>query len=431
MKNLAILIGKLVLFVGRLLGRGSSMPGKLARQIAPDLLEELDYPKDVVMVTGTNGKTSTTHYIAAIMEKAGKRVVHNREGANMPQGIATVVLEKTDFQGKVDAQVCVFEVDEGFLGSLAEAIRPEYILITNLFEDQADRFGSAKQLAKKLTEAIPQGSKLILNGNDPLLVKLGNDRIDCHKIYFGVEAFPDETQVEMEQSNCPVCSQPLEYERRYYDKIGEFRCKCGFETPPIEYLATDVDDVDKSFVVDGYRYHSKYGNKYFVYNMLGAIAYAKQLEIIDSVIDKALADYSIGAGRMEEIQLGGHNTILNLVKNPAGLNQSLEFILAEQRQDPFNLYLAINSRPADGEDPSWLQAVHFEQLIESGLETFICAGEQAEYLKGILLEKGLAEDRLKIILDPKEAIALLSDSHLKPYILSNYTALAAIRSQLI
>lgn len=430
METLGILVGKAVCTVGRVLNRGSSLPGVVATKISPNLFNQIEYPKEVIMVTGTNGKTSTTHYIADIVQATSMKVIHNKEGANMPQGIKTAVLEQVSVAGDIQADVCTFEVDEGFLGNICDIVTPKYLVITNLFEDQADRFGSVEKLAHKIKESIPKDTILVLNGNDPVLVHLGNQCPDNAKIYFGLSKIDDHKILHHEDVQCPNCQRILNYDYRLYDKLGSFSCECGLTTPVMKYLATDIHLEERTFKVNDFEFHSKYANKYFIYNMVAAIAICRELGITNSIIDRTLSSYTVGNGRMEEVVLGEHKTFLNLVKNTAGLNQSLEYILANTSQ-PFNLYLAINNKPADGEDSSWLESVSFDHLKDSSLAHMVIAGEQVQYLKEVLLANGIKEESIHIEEDPKKAVEWMKHASEHPIFLSNYTALKAIRDELM
>ena len=174
MNSLALFIGKCLAFLGKLLGRGSSLPGYAARKIAPDFLSAFHLPPKIIMVTGTNGKTSVTKYISEFYKDAGLSVVTNEDGANIVQGIATSLIKKATMAFVVQGDVCVLEVDEGFLGTISKEIVPQVLILTNLFEDQLDRFGSAKQLAEKMASSLPESIVLYLNGNDPISVYFGD-----------------------------------------------------------------------------------------------------------------------------------------------------------------------------------------------------------------------------------------------------------------
>lgn len=427
MKVIAIIIAKITLIVGRILKRGSSLPGYIARRISPNILGQLKQPPNVVMVTGTNGKTSTTHFISSIMEKASYKVAHNKEGANMPQGITTVLIENANLSGVIDADVSVLEVDEGFLKSVTDEIAPNYLVLTNLFEDQLDRFGNLEVVANKIKNAVPKKTKLIINANDPLLVKIGRDLIDNEKIYYGVDGL--EAKNENPGVKCPNCSNELHYDKLYYDKIGYYSCSCGFKTPEIDYLATDVNLTEKTFMLDGHKYKSAYGADYFIYNTLAAISYAKEMGITDTIIEKAIKDYKIGSGRMEGVTFGKHNTILNLVKNPAGLNRSIEYIDKNQGDDYF-LLISVNNRPADGEDTSWLKSVNYEPLKAEKLKSIFIFGEAVEDLNQALLEANINPDKIEVIEDLEVTLTKLKKSEEKTYFLTNYTAMERVSKAL-
>lgn len=429
MKILAILLAKIALKIGRMLGRGSSLPGKIAMKIDPKILKEFSYPDKLVFVTGTNGKTSTTHFIAAILEEAGMKVCHNKEGANMPQGICTVLIENSDLSGKIKADACVLEVDEGFLKKLIRPIRPKHLVITNLFDDQKDRFASVESLADSIKRAVLRDTSLIVNANDPVLASIGLELSGNEKNYFGADDFGKDMKESLPQVKSPRSEDMLDYSKRFYDKIGYYSDKTGFKTPEIKYLAKNIDLSNKTFELDGESYKSKYGTDYYTFNILGAISYAREIGIKTDIIKKAVAEYSVGTGRLEEIGLKKHKTFLNLVKNPAGLDRSLTYI-DSLNLDEYILYLAVNKRPADGEDASWLSDLDYEVLKKDNLKELIIAGEALEEIKEALEKAGIDKSKIKVDEDTQKTIEELGNGSIKPIFLTNYTAMEKVRNLL-
>lgn len=409
MKKLAILTGKIVGKLGSWMGRGSSLPGKLAGKIDPSILSKFTTPV-TIMVTGTNGKTSTSHFISQILTKKG-RVVHNAQGANMPQGIGTVLLNASDLSGRIKADYLVLEVDEGFLKYISQEIKPDYLVTTNISQDQVDRFSSLKMVEDLIGEGIKEDTVLVANGNDPSLVNLARTRSN-ETIFYGLNL--EEGSAEFA---CPSCGKSLEYSKGYYGNIGEFSCSCGLESPKVDYLGENIDLESGSFEVAGFTYRTPYHIDYIFYNLMAAISLARTLGVEESIIASALEDFEIGEGRMETISFGGRETIFNLVKNPEGLSRTLDFI--SKSDEPYNIYLAINKRPADGQDLGWLANVDFSIVNPRNL---VVEGEASYEAKEILRNMGL-EISDKNIKD-------LEVSPYKTYFLSNYTAMAKLKDQL-
>lgn len=430
MKYIGLLLGKIALSGGKKLKRGSSLPGMIASKVSPDILKKIKYPQDIIVVTGTNGKTSTANLLANIMEKSGKRVVHNTKGANMMTGLVTAIVEKTNFKFELEADVLILEVDESTIPLFFKFVTPKYLVVNNFFRDQLDRHGEIDTLIKKIEEAVGKDTGLILNGNDPLVHIMGHDLQENKKIYFGVDrteySIDDENEVR-EAKWCPSCNKTLEYNYYHYSQIGDYSCECGFKTPALDYLATDVDLHNKSFKVNGEEYRSNYDNLYFLFNTVSAIAAAKELGVSYSVIEAAVYEFKIGDGRMEEFNVKTHSTFLNLVKNPAGLNQSINHIL-NQDDEKFSIFLSLNNMYADGIDTSWLWDVAFEKLKKSNLDKFVCSGMRAYDLAVRLKYSGVSEDKIIVIEDVAEAMSYLRNNlNSKPYMLSSYTALQNVR----
>ncbi len=409
MKTLAILLGKLTAGIGNVLGRGSALPGKLARDLDKDFLGKINMPK-TIMVTGTNGKTSTSHFINTILSKKYD-LIHNAEGANMPQGIASLLIKNMDIRGNVRADLAVLEVDEAFLHIISKDIFPEYLVLTNISQDQIDRFTSLKMVEELIEKGIRKGTKIIANGNDPSLVNLCS-RIDNECIFFG-----GDFQENKAEFSCPSCGEKLEYKNGFYGNIGEFSCTCGLKTPELKYKAENIDLDKGTFTIDNYQFSSPYKADYMIYNLLSAISLAKEFGIENSVINDAIGDFEIGSGRMENINFAGHSTILNLVKNPAGLQRTLEFIAKDKKK--YNIYLAINKKPADGEDISWLRNVDFSKVNPTNL---VIDGEAKEEAKQIL-------ESMAIKISPLSMEELHKQGD-KTYFLSNYTALNKVKEDL-
>lgn len=409
MKTLAIILGKITAGIGNILGRGSALPGKLARDIDEDFLGKINMPK-TIMVTGTNGKTSTSHFINTILSEK-YNLIHNAEGANMPQGIASLLIKNMDIKGNVRGEMAVLEVDEAFLHTISKDIWPEYLVLTNISQDQIDRFTSLKMVEELIEKGIRKDTKIIANGNDPSLVNLCS-RLENECIFYAGEFEENEANFL-----CPSCGEKLHYDKGFYGNIGEFSCECGLVSPKIKYKAENIDLETGSFTLDGYQFSSPYKADYMIYNLLAAISLAKEFDMENSVIDSAIGDFEIGAGRMEKISFAGKPSILNLVKNPAGLQRTLEFISRDK--EDYSIYFAINKRPADGEDISWLANVDFSTVKP---ENFVLDGEARDEAKQILEEMGIK-------ISPKS----MEDLHRqgdKTYFLSNYTALNKVKEKL-
>ena len=243
-KFLAILVCKLGRAVGKLVGKGSSMPGKFALKICPDILARVQLPSHIIAVTGSNGKTSTVEMIAAILRAGGKTVVYNEEGSNQIEGVTTLVLTHASLTGRVRADVLLIESDERYAAQSFRYFHPTEFVITNLYRDQLTRNGHPEWVYDAILPALHPETELILNADDPLssCFARGRDRVK----WFGLDRCPSDTAsptgVYHDGACCPVCHAPMEYDYVHYNHIGAFRCtKCGHHKPATDYTATALD----------------------------------------------------------------------------------------------------------------------------------------------------------------------------------------------
>ena len=184
MKSVIILINKFIYFIGKLMHKGSSMPGKVSLKLDKNILKKIKLPKNIVMITGSNGKTSTTEIIYSILSKNGYNVGCNVEGSNQIEGVTTVILNTCNLLGKVKKDILVLEVDEQYLKYVTKYITPTYLIVTNIYRDQMTRNGHPEYIYNAIKQGIPQETTLVLNTDDPLSSLLGYNRQNV--IYFGM-----------------------------------------------------------------------------------------------------------------------------------------------------------------------------------------------------------------------------------------------------
>lgn len=427
MKILAIIIGKLIRSLMKLTGGGSSLPGKIARQLCPNLLKKMNWPDQIIFVTGTNGKTSTTYYLAQIFEQSGKKVMTNAEGANLIQGITTIALKHSDLKGTVQADIAILEVDEGALPTIWEHIPPSHLVITNLFPDQIDRFGSPDDVMQLISNSITAGTKLILNGNDPRLAQIGRLHPENTVIYYGVA--PDSFHQPTQPINCPECGEALTYTCPLYEQIGYYYCEhCHLETPAIFYLAEEAKIDEQTFKIKDTYFQMPQNNIYTLFNALAAIATADSMHADTAIIQRTLAKPLHIKGRNDQLQLDGKKIPISLAKNPASMNQTILSMLRDA-QTPFNLMMSVNNAPADGVDTSWLQFVDFNLLRQKGAAAIYLSGSAAEAVRQQLLAAKIPEEII-ITGSHKDGLQHLKKSPTKSFIIANYTALYEIYDEI-
>lgn len=434
MDYIGLILGKLTVLFGKVLKRGSSLPGYIVMRISPNILKKVKYPDNTIVITGTNGKTSTSNLVAEILQLSGEEVVYNSKGANLLSGLITTIIEKITFGFRLKGDVLLLEIDEATVPIFFKYVVPKYFVINNFFKDQVERHGGVEEVAKKIEKAIDKKTTLILNGNDPILKKLGDNLPDNKKIYFGVDRTIESTEESSELQDIRMCfdsGEELKYNYYHYSHLGDYYSECGFKTPKMDFIAKDVDLVNKTFKIKDELYKINYSNLYFIFNSLGAISIAKELGVSYENIYSAVNKFELGSGRMEKFNIGEYNTFLNLVKNPSGLNQSLSYI-ESQRDEKFSIFFAFNNNHSDGIDTSWLWETLFEPLSKSNLDKFICSGDRAYDLAVRLKYSGIDVDKIIVESEVEKAVDLARDNkNSKTYFVSSYSALNKVRNKLL
>lgn len=426
---------------------GTSLPGKLALIMFPLILKKISDRFQTILVTGTNGKTTTTRIIGQILEENHIRYITNKSGANLISGITTTFIEAVDYKGKSPVKIALIECDEATLKTVADHVGPEILIVTNFFRDQLDRYGELYTTLKDVAIAIEktQKTKLILNADDSLCASLG--RTPSREVFyygFGPDAL-QHTQAEMDSdaAYCLDCKTKYNYAYHIYGHLGGFSCPgCGYTRPDsfltcskvrepvnsnssIELQVSGLDNVCTARV--------NLPGLYNIYNALAAAACGLVLGFPMNTITDALSRFQCGFGRMETIRVSDRKIELILVKNPTGFNQAMQFLLTEKKN--IQLAFAINDNPADGTDVSWLWDVDFEKLqdIQEYIECIHACGTRKEDLIIRLKYAGLPTDRIMMQHD-YDSMIQTGLSRTEPgqsfYIFPTYTALLDIRKVL-
>lgn len=443
----ALLAGRMATGLSRRLGRGGGtvIAGHVVPRIDPTALRTVTrrLRHGSVLVSGTNGKTTTTRLISHILEHASLHALHNRAGANLVSGLVSAIVAQTSLGGWPQADVGLFEVDEATVPAALREIRPRAVLLNNIFRDQLDRYGEVHFVADLWAKAIaqlPTDTTLVLNADDPLVATLGRERQDA-AIYFGVgdtSVGSGESPHAQDARICSVCGTAFTYEVFYYGHLGQYRCSgCGLTrpTPRVEAtsitlrgdrgslvtIRTPLGEIQATLSLPGL---------YNVYNALAATAVCLTLGIDPAVIRAGLESFTAAFGRLERVQVGGRELFLALVKNPVGFGEVLRTILSDNTER--TLVIAINDNFADGTDISWLWDVDFEQL-EGHVRTAICVGTRADDMAVRLKYALVPEDRIIVEADPRRAIALALERSVPGetvYVLPTYTAMLELRETL-
>ncbi len=440
-KQLTILSAKIAFRIGRLFGKGgSALPGLVAERIDPQVLSKLvrgNFRKGIILITGTNGKTTTALLTAEILRADGRTVLHNRGGSNLMRGLLSTMIQACNLGGRVKADTAVFEVDENAFPAIVAAVKPTHIIVTNLFRDQLDRYGELDATAQKLAGALRKADAMAwLNADDPLVASLAS--ATKNSSFFGVQASTS-TKLDDEWSAdslvSPKSGVPLIYSKRYYSHIGIYKSSNGdFSRPKADIEAThpQAKQDQLSFQLKlGNReitVRTKLGGFYNVYNVLAAVAVTYQLGVSPDTIRVTMQESKPAFGRLERIDYKGRELYLLLVKNPVGFNQIIETFLLPDHE--VSALIIINDNIADGRDVSWLWDANLEALSEKK-RNLIVSGQRADDMALRLKYANVAKFTTKA--NPEHGIDKLVTS-VKPgqkiYIVPTYTAMLSIRSWL-
>jgi UDP-N-acetylmuramyl tripeptide synthase len=424
--------GSLSRLAGR--GGGTTLPGKLLWKLDPSAIDALAarLPQGSVAVSATNGKTTTAAMVAEIL-RPHVRVAHNDSGANLVSGVASALLRAGD------AELGLFEVDEGALPEVTRRIRPKALLLGNLFRDQLDRYGELEIVAARWRDAVAAlpHATLVVNGDDPQVGSLARPggRV------FGLDdprvARPS-LQHAADSKYCVRCGTPYVYAAAYVGHLGDYRCpSCGHARPPLDVTARDIElrGLDgASFTLTAaegeMRIEVRLPGLYNVYNALGAASLALSLGRSLEDVRGGLARFSAAFGRFERIAIGDRRVLMLLVKNPAGANEAIRTLV--EGAAPRVAVIALNDAIADGRDVSWIWDVDFEPLLD-GLDRLVATGSRAAELALRFAYGGLDRERIEVV--PSLDAALDRGLALTPAggeltVLPTYTAMLALRRTL-
>ncbi len=441
----AILLGKAAAGMSRALrlGGGTTMPGRVARGIAPDLMARLAgrLRFGSVVVTGTNGKTTTARLISHILGLASLVPVHNRAGANLAAGIAAALVQHVSVRGDPQGDVGIFEVDEATMPRIREALTPRIVVFTNLFRDQLDRYGEIDLVADRwraTLDRLPAEIAVVFNADDPLVSDVGV-RHQGRRLPFGIS----DTSCALETMEhaadaryCYRCGIPYRYETVYFGHMGTYRCeRCGTARPvpvvtaaAIQWLGIDGTEFTLETPQGVRRVRTPLPGVYNIHNVLAAATCCLEMGVTLEIIVRGIASFAPAFGRAERVEIDGRTAVLLLAKNPAGFNEVLRTVLREADGSALIL-IAINDLTADGRDISWLWDVDFEMLGgRSG--RLVVSGLRAEDMALRLKYAKVLASAITVQNELERALDLAVQSVPRGerlYILPTYTALLHLR----
>jgi len=434
----AILAGKIAFWLSRLRGyQGTSLPGLVARKIHRGSLRDLavQVRKKIIIISGTNGKTTTSNMVVEMLLDAGYNIIANREGANMITGVTTSFIMNAGIGGSIDCDYAVLEVDEASIPAVLAEVTPGVVVLTNFFRDQLDRYWELDKIIRVIRDALTmlKHTTLVLNADDPLVAQFAKNT-GLPSVFYGLgkhgRCVKTSSQTR-EAKFCPFCGTQLIYNYFHYGQLGDYRCPgCFFERPepvvealePVAAKGSTVcrlvcDNENMSLTI-------RAQGLYNVYNALAALSVGQCLGIDIKIILDSLGKYQPVTGRMEKFSYHGKPAFLNLVKNPTGFNEAIATLhTAGGTKD---IFIAINDNEADGIDISWLWDVDFEMLgsDHQSYLCFICSGQRSEEIALRLKYAGIPVEKITVNREIKPAVnSTLAGCGGSTFLFTTYTAL--------
>lgn len=433
--KMAAVVGKTVyLTVQKLTKGGSSFPGRVALKLDPAVLQEISRNYEVIIVTGTNGKTVTSALMHNVLKQAHPDTISNSTGANMLQGITSTFLKNYQPR-RQQKRVAILEVDEASLTSITKYVKPRAMVFTNVFRDQLDRYGEVYTTLKLMVDGanLTPKTTLFVNGDAPIFHDMA---VKNPVVYFGFDLEKGEAQEAQTNATatlCPHCKKPLQYNFITYNNLGDYYCaSCEYKRPKLTYRLNEVTrltDQEADVQIDDEPYHLTVGGLYNSYNALSAYAIGREFGLTTAQIKTGLVLDQAVFGRQEAVQVGTKRVHVILVKNPVGFNQAIETI--GLHEEAFSLFLLMNNHYADGIDVSWIWDVNFEKLAEMPIPNYNVGGERYYDLGVRLNVAGIPEEEIGVVptIDGLvDAIQAVETDDV--YVLATYTAMLRFREEL-
>ncbi len=421
-RTLAIIVGKLLHFIGKPFGKSTNLPGEIALKIYPDLISTFRIKGRVLAVTGSNGKTTTANMVAHILKSCGYSVANNAKGSNLTGGVATTLITSSNLSGYIDRDYVVLEVDERFSRLIFRKFAPDIMLVTNLFRDQLTRNGNVDVIISKLTEAIKPTTKLVLNTNDPIssLLAPNNERV-----YYSMTRTSQSTEKSINITHdckvCPICFAPMNYEFFHYNHIGKFSCsKCDHQTREPKYLAESVDFRTGSFLINGEPANTSYKSAFNFLNVTAAVALCCEAGVPLSSAVEAVNSFKVSKQRFDEFDIGDRKAVMILSKNqnPVSFDQSISYVVDADDEEKTVIVYVNNINHTHNKDTTWLYDISFGRL-DGRIDSLVCTGPRAYDLAvrlkidGFNMKKVLTEPNLEnlksVVANTKGTVYVLTE----------------------
>ena len=414
MKSILIMsLCKSIMFILKLMGRGSVYPGALAWDLDHNILSKFKPPKIVIAVTGSSGKTSTSYMIYKILKDNGYKVAHNSKGSNLVTGVINLFLDNSNIFGKNKLDAMVIEIDERYTKEVFDLIKPTHVLLSNITRDQPPRHGNYKKVYNVILESIPKDAILVINGDDPIVTTLAS-KFDTKKVYFGLdknsESYDNLISSCLDMVYCPKCNHKLIYNYVQYGNVGDYYCpNCDFKHPKLDYEITNINK-DTIAINNKYKIKTNYQMLYLYYNLIGAISMCNTIGIDIKDIITSLNNIELLNQRYEVLKYNDRDCYIINGKNEnaTSYNQAINYVRNKKELKTILFGFEYISKRYPYQDISWLYDIDFELL--NNIDKFICLGPFANEIALRILVTKIPKDNIIAIKDFKDINKYLEDS---------------------
>lgn len=412
MKFIVLLICKIIQFPLKKIGRGTSLPGEIALKLDKNILKKIDKPKTIICVTGTTGKTSICNTLTEIYKTAGINVKSNIKGSNLKFGVTSLFLENCTLTGRIKSDTFIIEIDERYVKEIFKDFKPNYFIINNLSRDQLARNGHFDLVWQEINDSISSDIHLILNADDPLIVKFAIN----HKgkvSYYGMKKnnlSTEKASSVLDLTYCPICHHKLIFDYYHYSNIGSFHCpNDDFKRPIVELESVLKDNM--SFEIDGQIIKMNNDAIYNVYNLSASYVTAYENGLDKKIIVQALNKLSLKVKRLDTFKIGSTNGVLLLSKNetPISYNQSLDFINKNSEDKSIIIGFDRVSGRYDLKDLSWLYDINFELLNKDNIKKIICIGTFANDIALRLKYANIDQNKVEIYTSSNDIMNIIEN----------------------
>lgn len=424
----------------RLLGRGGTdFPGRVALKLCPDVLGKLSKNVTTIIVTGTNGKTTTARMIEQMLSDNGISYFANKSGANLLSGVTAEFAIHSSITGKCKYDYAVIEADEAAFKKIGKLVDAKAVVVTNVFSDQLDRYGEITQTLENIRIGISHSKNavLCLNADDSLSGSL-SEGVENPVVFYGVDTpiYRSRVSEVSDAPFCRVCKHEYEYDYVTYGHLGGYRCpNCGASRPEPavsvkEVVSSDAEQSQVIVTAGGKDYPARINlpGGYNIYNACATMACAEALQLDLQKAAQSLSSFSCGFGRMEKFEIDGVSLRMILIKNPAGCNQVLNFLT--EITEPFTFAVCLTDHTQDGKDVSWIWDVDFERLVGMGdmLSKVLISGSRADDMAMRFKYAGLPAEKLEVVRDYLDLTKACVAQQKPCYVMPTYTAMLSLRN---